>query len=98
VTKLTAVITEAHPCCQLHTKILFNILLPRLTPYANEITGDHQCGFQHNTSKTSNFLCPADTGGKNGSILVQCINYLWISRKPMIWLGGKYDTLFSLSL
>jgi hypothetical protein len=26
-------------------KILFNILLARLTPYANEIFGDHQCGF-----------------------------------------------------
>jgi len=26
-------------------KILSNILLSRLTPYAEEITGDHQCGF-----------------------------------------------------
>jgi len=25
-------------------KILTNILLPRLTPYTREITGDHQCG------------------------------------------------------
>jgi hypothetical protein len=25
-------------------KILFNILLARLTPYVNEIIGDHQCG------------------------------------------------------
>jgi hypothetical protein len=29
-------------------KILSNILLTRLTPYADEIIGDHQCGFQHN--------------------------------------------------
>jgi len=27
-------------------KILSNILLLRLTPYAAEIIGDHQCGFQ----------------------------------------------------
>jgi hypothetical protein len=27
-------------------KILSNILLSRLTPYAEEITGDQQCGFQ----------------------------------------------------
>jgi hypothetical protein len=29
-------------------KILSNILLARLTPYADEITGDHQCGFRRN--------------------------------------------------
>ena len=29
-------------------KILFNILLPRLTPYAEELIGDHQCGFRRN--------------------------------------------------
>jgi sorting nexin-29 len=33
-------------------KILSNILLARLTPYADEIIGDHQCGFQHNRSTT----------------------------------------------
>jgi len=26
-------------------KIIFNILLSRLTPYAEEINGDNQCGF-----------------------------------------------------
>jgi hypothetical protein len=31
-------------------KILSNILLARLTPYVNEIIGDHQCGFCHNRS------------------------------------------------
>jgi hypothetical protein len=33
-------------------KILSNIPLARLTPYADEITGDHQCGFRHNSSTT----------------------------------------------
>jgi hypothetical protein len=33
-------------------KILSNILLARLTPYADEIIGDHQCVFQHNRSTT----------------------------------------------
>jgi hypothetical protein len=33
-------------------KILSNILLARLTPYADEITGDHQCGFLCNRSAT----------------------------------------------
>jgi hypothetical protein len=34
-------------------KILSNILLARLTPYADEITGDHQCGFRRNRSMTN---------------------------------------------
>jgi hypothetical protein len=33
-------------------KILSNILLSRLTPYAEEIIGDHQCGFRCNRSAT----------------------------------------------
>jgi hypothetical protein len=31
-------------------KILSNILLARQTPYADEIIGDHHCGFRHNRS------------------------------------------------
>jgi hypothetical protein len=31
-------------------KILSHILLARLTPYADEIIGDHQCRFWHNRS------------------------------------------------
>jgi hypothetical protein len=31
-------------------KILFNILLSRLIPYADKIIGDHQCGFRRNRS------------------------------------------------
>jgi hypothetical protein len=38
-------------------KILLNILLARLTPYAYEIIGDHQCGFQHNGSTTDKIFC-----------------------------------------
>jgi hypothetical protein len=37
-------------------KIIFNILLARLTPYVNEIMGDHQCGFRHNRSTTDHIL------------------------------------------
>jgi hypothetical protein len=33
-------------------KILSNILLSRLIPYADEIIGDHQCGFRRNRSTT----------------------------------------------
>jgi hypothetical protein len=34
-------------------KILSNILFAVLTAYADEIIGDHQCGFWHNRSTTS---------------------------------------------
>jgi hypothetical protein len=33
-------------------RILSNILLSRLTPYADEIIGEHQCGFELNRSTT----------------------------------------------
>jgi hypothetical protein len=37
-------------------KILSNILLSTLTPYAEEIIGDHKCGFQHNRSTTDHIF------------------------------------------
>jgi sorting nexin-29 len=37
--------------------ILSNILLSRLTPYAEEITEDHQCGFRCNSSTTGHTSC-----------------------------------------
>jgi len=37
-------------------KTLSNILLSRLTPYGEEITGDHQCGFRRNRS-TFDIIC-----------------------------------------
>jgi len=38
-------------------KILSNILLSKLTPYAEEIIGDHQCGFRLNKSTTDHIFC-----------------------------------------
>jgi len=37
--------------------ILSNILLSRLIPYAEEIIGDHQCGFRRNRSTTDRIFC-----------------------------------------
>jgi hypothetical protein len=33
-------------------KILSNFILSNVTPYAEEIIGDHQCGFRRNRSTT----------------------------------------------
>ena len=38
-------------------KILCNILLSRLIPYAEEVIGDHQCGFRRNRSTTDHIFC-----------------------------------------
>jgi hypothetical protein len=38
-------------------KILSSILLSRLTPYAEEIIRNHQCGFRHNRSTTNHTIC-----------------------------------------
>ena len=38
-------------------KVLSNILLSRLIPYAEEVIGDHQCGFRSNRSTTDHIFC-----------------------------------------
>jgi len=38
-------------------KILSSILLSRLIPYAEETTGDHQCGFRRSRSTTDHIFC-----------------------------------------
>jgi len=38
-------------------KILSNILLSRLIPYAEEVTGDHQRGFRRNRLTTDHIFC-----------------------------------------
>jgi hypothetical protein len=48
-------------------KMLSNILLSRLSPYVDDIIGDHQCGFRHNRSTTDQICCiRQDTGEKMG--------------------------------
>jgi hypothetical protein len=57
-------------------KILSNIPLSRLTPYAKEITGDHQGGFQHNRSATDHVLCIRQILEKKWNTAQQCISCL----------------------
>ena len=42
-------------------KILSNILLSRLIPYAKEIIGYHQCGFRRDRSTTDHIFCICQT-------------------------------------
>jgi hypothetical protein len=74
--------------------ILSNILLARLTPYGDEIMGDHQYGFRRNRLMIDQIFYIRQILEKNGSIMAQYIRSLYISRRPTIQLGGKYYTVF----
>ena len=50
--------------------MLSNILLSKLSPYAEEIIGDHQCGFQRNRSATDHTFCFRQTPEKNGNTMM----------------------------
>ena len=57
-------------------KILTDILLSRLTPYAEEIIGDHQCGFRRNRSTADHVFCIRQILEKNGNKMKQCTSCL----------------------
>ena len=57
-------------------KILSNILLSRLIPYATEIIGDHQCGFRRNRSSIDHIFCIRQILEKNGNTMNQFISSL----------------------
>jgi len=101
--KFTIVIIDK---CQLPTtcKILSNFLLWTLTPYVDEITGDHQCGFQCNrpttTTTFSTFIryWEEEEEKKKRIVMGQYISYFYILRGPMTQSGEKYYTIFSMNL
>ena len=70
-------------------KILCNIQLSRLTPYAEEITGDHQCGFQCNRSTTDHIFWIRKLLEKKWAN-IEAVHQLLIDlRKHMIQSGGR---------
>jgi hypothetical protein len=78
-------------------KILSSILV-MLIPCADEIIGVHQRGFRRNRKITDQIFYIQRIMEKNGSIMVQHISCLYISRKPMTQSGRRDCTIFSLSL
>jgi hypothetical protein len=67
-------------------KTVPNILLSRLIPYADEIIGDHQCGFRHNRSTTDQifYIC---------QILEKKWEYNGTVHQLFIHLKKTYDSL-----
>jgi hypothetical protein len=76
--QLTVVIIVGYHCCLLHMKFY-----PRLSPYVDEIIGDHQCGFRRNRWTTDQisflsfffFFAFVRYWRKNGSTMRQYISY-----------------------
>jgi len=60
--------------------VLSNILLSRLIPYAEEIIGDHQCGFRRNKSATDHIFCIRQTLEKKWEYN-EAVNQLFIDFK-----------------
>ncbi|KAJ4430317.1 hypothetical protein ANN_22530 [Periplaneta americana] len=56
-------------------KILSNILLRRLTPYVDEIIGDHQCGFRRNRSTIDQIFCIRQILEKKWEYKVRTLHY-----------------------
>jgi len=66
-------------------KILSNIFFSRLTQYSEEIIGDRQCGFRHNTSITDHTFC-----------ILQILEKNWITMKEhQVFIDFKkaYDSV-----
>jgi hypothetical protein len=70
-------------------KLLSNILLPRLSPYIDEIIGDRQCGFRCNRSTTDQLFCICQILEKKWEYN-ETVHQLFVtSRKPMNQLEGS---------
>jgi hypothetical protein len=63
-------------------KILFIILLSRLTPYVGEIVGDHHCRVQHNRSATDQVFCVHHILEKKWEYIV-VVHHLFITFKKV---------------
>jgi hypothetical protein len=56
---------------------IYGVLLSRLTPYAEEIAGDHQRGFRRNRPTIDHIFCIHQIlEEKNGNTMRQCISCL----------------------
>jgi hypothetical protein len=78
--------------------ILSNILLARLTPYADEIIGNRRCGFRRNRSTTDKIFyirtILEKTWERTGTVHPLFIDF----KKACDSFSWKYHTIFSLSL
>ena len=81
-------------------KILSNILLSRLTPYAEEITGDHQFAFQRSRSTADHIFCIRQILEKKWEYKA-AVHQLFIDFKKAydsVWRGILYNILIEFGI
>jgi len=79
-------------------KILSNILLSRVIPYAKEIIADHQCGFRRNRSTVDHMFCIRQILEKKWEYN-ETVHQLFIDfKKAYDSIKGRFYIRFSLSL
>jgi hypothetical protein len=64
--------------------VLSNLMLSRLTTNAEEIIGDHHCGFQHNRSATNHIFC-----------ICQILEKKWENNAAVHWLFIHFEQAYS---
>jgi len=80
-------------------KNMSKTLLSSLAPYSEEITGDHQYGFDATGQKLIIHCAFVKYLRKKGNTMKQYISYLvYASRKLIIQLGRRFFMIFSLSM
>ena len=97
VIKQIVVIVRGISLLPITHKVLSNILLSRLTPYVEEIIGDHQYGFQHKMSTADHTLCSRQILLKKWEYKEAVCQLFVDSRKLMIQLEGMSYIIFALS-
>jgi hypothetical protein len=78
-------------------KILSNILLLKLTPYTEEIIGNHQCGFDVTDQLLHTYSAFVKYLRKHWNTTRIRISYLQNLKKPMIQSVWRSDVVFLLS-
>jgi len=75
-------------------RILSNNLLSRLTPYAEEIIGDHHCGFPRNRSNTDHIFCIHQILEKKWEYS-ESVHQLFIDFKK-VYDSGRREVLYKI--
>ena len=78
-------------------KIFSNILLSRVTPYAEEITKSSNVDFDATDQLLTIYSALFEYLRKNRNTMKQCIRYLQTSRKLMFQLRGRFCIIFLFS-
>ncbi|PSN49532.1 hypothetical protein C0J52_04975 [Blattella germanica] len=73
-------------------KILTNILVSRLTPYIDEIIGDHQCAFRRNREKLYSILMNFGIPKKLVRLIGMCLN----GTKSKVRVGKHVSDIFEI--